>query len=136
MAGNNGQLFLVLVDQGASVEDFVVAAGQRGATQDETNDVIDLSSKDSGRTKDIELGRLTQTLSFTGLHIFGNSARAAMIDASRNGTLIKLRTRFNGVDTEEASAFVTSRSESHPDQDASLIDIAFEVSGAWASVTP
>ncbi len=64
MAGNNGQLFLILVDIGTSIANFVVAAGQRDATQDETNDVIDLSSKDSGRTKDIILGRLTQTLSF------------------------------------------------------------------------
>lgn len=135
MAGNNGQLFLVLVDIGTSIANFVVAAGQRDATQDETNDVIDLSSKDSGRTKDIILGRLTQTLSFTGLHIFGDAGRAALIDASRNGTAIKLRTQFNAVDTEEASAFVTSRSESHPDQDASLIDIAFEISGQWAAVS-
>ncbi|MEE8262756.1 MAG: phage tail tube protein [Gammaproteobacteria bacterium] len=135
MAGNNGQLFLILVDVGTSTPSFIVAAGQRDATQDETNDVIDLSSKDSGRTKDIELGRLTQTLSFTGLHIFGDAARAALIDASRNGTKIKARTEFDGSNVEEADLFVTSRSESHPDQDASLIDIAFEVSGQWAAVS-
>jgi len=136
MPGINGADVLVIVDVGASTPNFVVAAGQRDVTFDESNNIIDISSKDTGRIEEVLVGRLSQNVTLDMLFINGDPGYTALRDASRNGTEISIRRRFQGADIEEVTAFVETRSESFPDQDAGLVSLSFRLSGAWATITP
>lgn len=136
MSGINGADVLLLVDVGVSAPSFVVAAGQRDVTFDESNNLIDISSKDTGRIEEVLMGRLTQTVTLDMLFINGDAGYLALKDASRNGTSITIRRRFQGADIEDATAFVETRSETFPDQDAGLVSLAFRLSGAWVLVSP
>lgn len=136
MSGINGADVLILVDVGVSTPSFVVAAGQRDVTFDESNNLIDISSKDTGRIEEVLMGRLTQTVSLDMLFINGDAGYLALKDASRNGTSVTIRRRFQGADIEDAIAFIETRSETFPDQDAGLVSLAFRLSGAWVVVSP
>ena len=136
MSGVNGADVLVIVDVGASTPNFVVAAGQRDVTFDESNNLIDISSKDTGRIEEVLMGRLTQTVTLDMLFINGDAGYNALKDASRNGTSISIRRRFQGNDIEHVTAFVETRSETFPDQDAGLVSLAFRLSGSWGAVSP
>lgn len=136
MSGINGADVLILVDVGVSAPSFVIAAGQRDVTFDESNNLIDISSKDTGRIEEVLMGRLTQTVTLDMLFINGDAGYLALKDASRNGTAITIRRRFQGADIEDATAFVETRSETFPDQDAGLVSLAFRLSGAWVVVSP
>ncbi len=136
MSGINGADVLILVDVGVSAPSFVIAAGQRDVTFDESNNLIDISSKDTGRIEEVLMGRLTQTVTLDMLFINGDAGYLALKDASRNGTAITIRRRFQGADIEDATAFVETRSETFPDQDAGLVSLAFRLSGAWVLVSP
>lgn len=136
MSGINGADVLILVDVGVSAPSFVVAAGQRDVTFDESNNLIDISSKDTGRIEEVLVGRLTQTVTLDMLFINGDAGFLALKDASRNGTSITIRRRFQGADIEDATAFVETRSETFPDQDAGLVSLAFRLSGSWVTVSP
>ncbi len=136
MPGINGADVLIIVDVGVSSPSFVVAAGQRDVTFDESNNIIDISSKDTGRIEEVLVGRLTQNVTLDMLFINGDAGYNALKDASRNGTEIAIRRRFQGVDIEEVTAFVETRSESFPDQDAGVVSLSFRLSGSWALVSP
>lgn len=135
MPPSNGADTLVLVDVGTSAAVWLVAAGQRDATFDENNNLIDVSSKDSGRTEEVLMGRLSQTLTLDMLYMYNETGYNALKDASRNGTLVQLRRRFQGSDLEYADAYVETRSESFPDQDAAVIALTFRISGSWTVVS-
>ncbi len=136
MSGINGADVLILVDVGVSAPSFVIAAGQRDVTFDESNNLIDISSKDTGRIEEVLVGRLTQTVTLDMLFINGDAGLIALKDASRNGTSITIRRRFQGADIEDATAFVETRSETFPDQDAGLVSLSFRLSGSWVTVSP
>jgi TP901-1 family phage major tail protein len=136
MSGINGADVLILVDVGVSTPSFVVAAGQRDVTFDESNNLIDISSKDTGRIEEVLMGRLTQTVALDMLFINGDAGYLALKDASRNGTSVTIRRQFQGSDIEDATAFVETRSETFPDQDAGLVSLSFRLSGSWVLVSP
>ncbi len=136
MPGVNGADVLIIVDVGISTPNFVVAAGQRDVTFDESNNIIDISSKDTGRIEEVLVGRLTQNVTLDMLFINGDAGYLALRDASRNGTEISIRRRFQGLDIEQVTAFVETRSESFPDQDAGLVSLSFRLSGSWGTVSP
>ena len=135
MPPSNGADTLVLVDIGASTPSWVIAAGQRDATFGEANTLIDVSSKDSGRTEEVLMGRLSQTLTLDMLYIYNDQGYNALKDASRNGTAVTIRRRYQGADLEEAEAYIETRDESFPDQDAATISLSFRISGQWAAVS-
>ena len=136
MPGINGADVLIIVDVGTSVPSFVVAAGQRDVTFDESNNIIDISSKDTGGVEEVVVGRLTQNVTLDMLFINGDAGYNALKDASRNGTEIAIRRRFQGNDIEQVTAFVETRSESFPDQDAGVVSLSFRLSGSWGVVSP
>lgn len=136
MPGINGADVLIIVDVGTSTPNFVVAAGQRDVTFDESNNIIDISSKDTGRIEEVLVGRLTQNVTLDMLFINGDAGLNALRDASRNGTEIAIRRRFQGADIEQVTAFVETRSESFPDQDAGVVSLSFRLSGSWGVVSP
>jgi predicted secreted protein len=132
--GMNGTDVLVKLDTGDSVENWVTIAGQRDVTMSESTNLIDVSSKDSGRHGNYLAGRITETIDLDALVIFSNAAYTALQTASRNGTAVRLQKfRTASGAMEEVDAVITTRDESFPDQDAAVMSISFQTDGAWES---
>jgi predicted secreted protein len=130
----NGTDVLILVNTGTEVSPVYTAVGsQRGASLSETNDEIDISSKDS-RAGRYLAGRYGSTLSLDGLYVPSNVAYLALKTAQRAGDAILVRIEEEGVEVEEASAIITDMSTDFPDQDAATISIDLRIDGEWAAV--
>lgn len=125
----NGTDVLILIDVGGYP---TVVGSQRDATLDESNDTIDMSSKDA-REGSFEAGRYTSEISLDALYVPDDAAYGALKDAMRSGTLVTVVTQEAGVDQEQASAVVTSLSSEFPDQGEATVSISLQVSGAWAA---
>lgn len=123
----NGADVLVLIDG-------VLVGSQRDVTFDESNEVIDLSSKNS-RARRVEYGRYSATVSLELLYVPTDAGRIALATASRDGTKVTLRRQEEGSALEEATAVVASYSAAAPDQDAATVSVSFEIDGEWAEVT-
>lgn len=130
----NGSDFLVLANTGTPVAPvYEVVGSQRDATVEETNEVIDVSSKD-GRARRILPGRYGSTLSLDALYVPTDAAFLALQAAQRAGELIIVARQESGVVTELASANIDSMSESFPDQGEATISISMTVDGEWEEV--
>ena len=135
MPGMNGADILLLVNTGTpSVPVWTECGGQRDCSFEETNDEIDMSSKDS-RRKRIIAGRYTSTLSMDALYVPDNAAFIALNTALRDGELIKVRREESGVAYEEANALITSMTTEAPDQDAATIAIELTLDDGWTELT-
>lgn len=112
----------------------VLVGSQRDVSFDESNDVIDASSKDS-RARRVEYGRYSATVSLEHLYVPTDAAYIALKAADRDATKVTLRRQEEGGALEEASAVVASLSEAAPDQDVVTVSVSFEIDGEWAEVT-
>jgi len=127
----NGADVLLLVNTGTLNSPTWTAVGsQRGVTFEETNEEIDVSSKDS-RAGRVIAGRYGATLSLDALYVPNDAAYLALKTALRAGELIKIRREELGTATEEADALITSMSEEAPDQEGATISIEMTVDGEW-----
>ena len=130
----NGTNVLILVNTGSDVSPTWTAVGsQRGASIKETNDEIDMSSKNQ-REKRVLAGRYSATLSLDALYVPDDTAYLALKTAMRAGDLIMIHTEEEGVEMEEASAIITNMSSDFPDQGPATITIDLSVDGAWSAV--
>ncbi len=119
----NGTDILILIDG-------VAVGSQRDCSFEETNDKIDMSSKD-GRARRVDAGRYGATLSLDALYVPSDAAYQALKTAMRAGTKVTVnRSELGGV-TESAQAIVTSLSGEAPDQDAATISIDLTIDGEW-----
>ena len=132
--GMNGTDILLLVNTGTALVPVYVAVGsQRDATFGETNEAIDMSSKDS-RAKRVLAGRYTAEITMEALYVPSDTAFLALKDAMRNGTLIKVVREESGVSIEEVNAVVTDLSQAAPDQDAATVSIGLAIDGEWVEI--
>ena len=130
----NGTDVLVLVNTGTEVSPVYTAVGsQRDASLDETNDEIDISSKD-GRAGRYLAGRYGATMSLEALYVPDSVGYLALKSAMRDGTLIKVRISEDAVETEEADAIVTGLSSGYPDQGEATVSIDLRIDGEWVVV--
>jgi len=130
----NGTDVLILVNTGTEEAPVYTAVGsQRGASLSETNDEIDISSKDS-RAGRYLAGRYGSTLSLDALYVPNDTAYLALKTAQRAGDPILVRIEEEDVETEEATAIITDMSTDFPDQDAATISIDLRIDGEWAAV--
>ena len=109
-----------------------VVGSQRGVTFDEATAEIDVSSKDS-RAKRVDAGRYSATVKLDALYVPDDAAYLALKAAMRVGTLVTIVRQEDGADLEEASALVTSISESAPDQEAATISVGLTIDGEWST---
>lgn len=132
--GLNGADVLLYVNTGTTeAPDFTALAGQRGATRDRNAATIDISHKLDKYERFIP-GRLSSTMSFDGLWVPDDAAYAALEAAYDDQQTIVARLVQDGEPWKEADGFLTSISESYPDQEAATISANFQVSGAWRDV--
>lgn len=127
----NGTRVLLLANTGTDESPVYTPVGsQRDATIDESNDVIDYSSKD-GRARRVGPGRYSTTISLDALYVPHNNAYLALQTASRTGALIKVAVELDEAITETAMAMVSDISGSFPDQGEATISISLDVDGEW-----
>jgi predicted secreted protein len=130
----NGSDLLILVNTGTpETPTYSVVGCQRNATIDKTSAEIDVSCKDSRNFRGLP-GRYKTTLTLDALYVPTNAAYQALNTANDNGDLILIARQESDVVTQTASAFVTSMSESFPDQDAAVISLSLTIDGAWDEV--
>ncbi len=124
----NGNEVLILADtDGAGT--FAAVASQQEASIDESNDIIDQSSKDA-RERKVAAGRYEATVSFGALYVPTDAAFVALKASLRNGTKIKLREQRQGTPVEEYLAVISSMTRDYPDQDNATISLEAAVDGA------
>jgi TP901-1 family phage major tail protein len=130
----NGTDFLILVNTGTpSVPVYTAVGSQRGATIDETTEVIDYSSKDK-RHRRVGPGRYSTSLSFDGLYVPSDASFAALNDAMRNGTTILVAREEEDSVLETATAVVATLNSDFPDQAESTISVTLEIDDEWTVV--
>lgn len=128
MPETNGTDVLLKLEVSPGV--FQILGSQRGVTFGETTAPIDMSSKNSRNYKG-KPGRYSSTASLQHLYVPNASGYDALKAAMRDGTLIRVeRTEF-GTDLEEADAIVTNLSGDFPDQEAAVISVDLQITGAW-----
>lgn len=132
--GMNGADFLLLADIGTpEAPAYKVVGGQRDATVDETTASIDVSSKDR-RPRRVIPGRYQSSASLDALYVPDDEAYQALVEANRQGKLIKVVKQEFGDPIEMADAVVTSISGSYPDQGECVVSISLDIDGEWEPV--
>jgi TP901-1 family phage major tail protein len=127
----NGSDLLILVNTGTpSVPTYSVVGCQRDASIERTAAEIDVSCKDGADYRGLP-GRRKSTLTLDKLYVPTDDDYQALEAAYQNGELILIARQESGVVTATADAFVTSLSESFPDQDAAIVAISMTVDGGW-----
>lgn len=130
----NGTDVLLLVNTGTTlVPVYTVVGSQRRLTRVENSAEIDVSSKEQ-REMRVLAGRYDSTMTLDALYVPDDDCYLALQSANRNGDLILVRKSEDGVQVEEATALVTSISESYPDQDAATISVSLRIDGAWVTL--
>jgi predicted secreted protein len=131
----NGANFLLLVNTGTAASPIFEAVGeQRDVTFDQTSEEIDTSNKTSGRYATFIPGRYSASLSFESLYVPNDGSYAVLQQSCEYGLFLKVRREFAGTAEKEADAFVTSLSESFPDQEPGIVSSTMRVSGPWRTV--
>lgn len=132
MAGFNGTDYVLQVNTGTpGAPTWVTIGSQRDATVSDDTAEIDTSSKDS---PDMEIlpGRRSGTIDLEMLYVDGDTEMQLLKDAIRNSTLVQLQELVDGIAAGVASGYLTSRSESYPDQGEAVVSVTFRRTGAWA----
>ena len=127
----NGDGVLLKVDVSSTA---TIIGSQRDFNMEESNDVIDVSSKDDGRFAAFLTGRYNASISMDGIYVPGDSALAELRIKVRDGTEIIITRAEDTVEIEEASAIVERMSIDAADQEASIVSVDLRITGSWTSL--
>ena len=115
----------------------VKLVGELSASKSSTADVIDLSSKASGRVREIELGRVNENISFESLaddesSDYGyDAAYSAMADGELiNYKLVRVDTdgdQVIGSEQDSGTGYIASLTLDNPDNDRSTMSGTIEI---------
>jgi predicted secreted protein len=135
MSAMNGSDVLILVNTGtAAVPIYEAVGSQRDMTIEQTSDEIDTSNKTSGRYAEFMPGRYSSTVSFESMYVPNDGSYAVLRASCEYGLFLKIRREYAGVAEREADAFVTSLSESFPDQEPGVVSASMRITGPWRAV--
>lgn len=133
----NGTSVLVLAQtgtDGTTGDPIYTAVGeQTNLSTESTTNMIAADSKDSGHTKWLP-GKQDDTASLEALYVPSDTAYKAIETAKKNGELIYLRRSEDGVNVEEAPAYVQSISKNFPDNDNSTVTLSFQLNDFWTAL--
>lgn len=114
---------------------YVTLGAQRGATIEESNNVIDTSSKDSRAFTGLA-GRYESSVSLDALYVPSDAAKLAIRDAARNGTILRIRVSAIGAEAvEQADCIVETITKEFPDDDAATFALDLTITGTWGAAT-
>ena len=129
----SGTLVLIRIEDPNNPGTYRTIGGQRGVDLSKTADLIDASTKDSASTVFLT-GRLNSTLSLDSVFLPNDLAISDLKTHYTAKTQLKVRKQDSGTEIEEANAFVTEISESHPDNDVATYSIEIQIVGGWSAV--
>lgn len=129
----NGSDVLLLVEDPAMPGTYIAVGSQRGVTFEESNDMIDVSSKDS-RAQRVLPGRYSATVSLEHLYVPNDTAYTTIKNAARNGAPVTIVRQEAGTNLEKASAYVEKLSGEFPDQGEATISVDLTVDGEWSAL--
>lgn len=133
-SGMNGTDVLLLANTGTDETPVWTAVGcQRDMSIEETNEEIDMSSKD-GRAKRVIAGRWSASISLDALYVPDDTAYLALWNASKDGDKIKVQIEESGASTWQADAMIANMSKEFPDQGAATIAIDLTIDGEWVAI--
>lgn len=131
MAKVKGVDILLMVNTGTdAMPVWTAVGGQRGATLSESNETIDVTTKDSGGYAEYEYGYTTWTISADGVYIESEDGYQALVQAMRQKQKIKVRWREGGTDVYEGLALITSRELEAPYDGEATYSIELQGTGA------
>jgi len=131
----NGSDVLILVNTGTdAVPIYQAVASQRDLTVEGSADEIDTSNKTSGRFAEFIPGRVSSTISFESMYVPNDGSYAVLRQSMEFGLFLKIRREYAGEAEREADAFVTSLSESFPDQEPGIVSATMRITGPWRAV--
>jgi len=134
MSEINGADVLLRVNTGTyDTPAWTTVGSQTNVTFDQTTDPVDISSKNS-RSRKLLGGRYSASVTLDALFVPSAADFAALQACMRDGSLMKIRRRYSGTDTEQADGIVASLSEAYPDQEGATVSCTLEISGDWAAV--
>lgn len=125
MATSNGNRILIY-------KDAILIGGQMSATVTQTRDVFETHIKGDDE-KTFENGAATTTIDLDCLWIASDSGQAALQTSVRDGSTITVHRHVDGTTTESATAYVTSFSETFPNDEKATVAATLQISGAWSA---
>jgi len=106
---------LILANTGTdAVPVWTSVGGQRGASLEETNETIDVTSKTSNGAYEYEYGLSGWKISCDGVYVPDDTAYIALQTAMRTKAKIKVRISEEDTEVSEGTALVISRSIDGP----------------------
>jgi len=100
---------LIQVEDSALPGTYITIGGQRGATLSESNETLDVTTKDSGGAYEYDYGLYGWTISCDGLYVPDDVGYTALKTAFRGKTKVKVQIQEEGTATEEGEALVISK---------------------------
>jgi len=107
--------------------------GEISSSINSSVDVIDVSSKASGRVRNILPGRVSENISFESLADDTNSTDygyATAHAAMKAGTAVAFTITRDVVEIKAGTGYITSLTKDNPDNDRSTMSGTLEISGA------
>jgi TP901-1 family phage major tail protein len=102
-------ILIQVEDPAAVAGTYITVGGQRGATLSESNETLDVTTKDSGGAYEYDYGLYGWTISCDGLYVPDDVGYTALKTAFRDKTKVKVRIQEEGTATEEGEALVISK---------------------------
>ena len=130
----SGTTVLLSVRTSEGPDVYTDIGSQTNVTFDRTTEEIDASNKNDGADFQGLPGRRKATLTLDHLFVSGETAFELLKSAQETSTPIRVRRKESGSDIEQADAFVTSLSETFPDQDVGTVSVSITLCGAWGAV--
>lgn len=133
--GINGSTVLLQVRTATGPDVYTTVAGQRGLSRERTRSILNTSAKeDSAQTK--LGGKRDSSLSFDGLVIASDAARAALVAAYEGTGDGRIRVTAIGAEPAKQALFVIETiNEEFPDDEESTWSVDLQVTGEWTAIS-
>lgn len=130
-----GNIVLLAVNVGTEADPIWEAvASQRNVTFNENRDLVDVSSKESDKQKNLP-GRYTATIQLQHLYIPGSASFLKLRAAMRDGSKLKVRRQEFGSYIEETDATITNMTSEFPDMGAAVCSATLNASDGFQPVS-
>jgi hypothetical protein len=119
---------------GVEIPSWQTVGEQTNLTDESTQNLIEVSSKDGNHQKFID-GKKGNTIELESFYVPDDVAFLALKSAYDDGGLVVLRRSEDGVSVEEAEAYIASISKNAPDGEAGTVTISFTLNEAWHAIS-
>jgi len=119
----------IIIEVQKDADTFITVGGQRGATLSESNETIDITSKDSGGAYEYDYGLYGWTISCDGLYIKDDEGYEALGNAMRNKEKVRVQVKEEGQATKVGEALITTKDLEGPYDSEVTYSVEFQGTG-------